>query len=67
VAVVLDHGAVCIVEPASGVIVAEHELCAPGSASVLDDYYDGPRPAPTVGRALSSSIRQLPETRPAPW
>jgi hypothetical protein len=49
VSVVVDHGAVCIVEPATGVIVAEHELGAPGSASVLDDHYDGPRPAPSRG------------------
>jgi hypothetical protein len=49
VAVVVDHGALCIVEPATGVIVAEHELGAPGSASVLDDHYDGPRPAPSRG------------------
>ena len=31
VAVVVDHGAVCLVEPATGMIVAEHELAAPGS------------------------------------
>jgi hypothetical protein len=49
VAVVLDHGAVCLVEPATGVIVAEHELGAPGSASILDAHYDGPRPAPSRG------------------
>jgi hypothetical protein len=36
VAVVVDHGAVCLVEPATGVIVAEHELAAPGTASILD-------------------------------
>jgi hypothetical protein len=46
VAVVLDHGAVCIVEPATGVMVAEHELAAPGTASICDTHYDGPRPAP---------------------
>jgi len=49
VAVVLDHGAVCLVEPATGVVVAEHELGAPGTASILDDHYDGPRPAPNRG------------------
>ena len=49
VAVVLDHGAVCLVEPATGDVVAEHELGAPGSASILDDHYDGPRPAPNRG------------------
>jgi hypothetical protein len=30
VAVVVDHGAVCLVEPATGMIVAEHELMALG-------------------------------------
>jgi transposase len=49
VAVVVDHGALCIVEPATGVMVAEHELGAPGSASILDAHYDGPRPAPNRG------------------
>jgi len=49
VAVVLDHGAVCLVEPATGMIVAEHELTAPGTASILDTHYDGPRPQPSRG------------------
>jgi transposase len=49
VAVVVDHGALCLVEPSTGVIVAEHELIAPGSASILDAHYDGPRPAPSRG------------------
>jgi transposase len=49
VAVVVDHGAVCLVEPATGMIVAEHELAAPGTASILDAHYDGPRPAPSRG------------------
>jgi hypothetical protein len=31
VAVVLDHGAVCLVEPATGMLVAEHELAATSS------------------------------------
>jgi hypothetical protein len=30
-------------------IVAEHELAAPGTASILDVHYDGPRPAPNRG------------------
>jgi hypothetical protein len=30
-------------------IVAEHELAAPGTASILDAHYDGPRPAPNRG------------------
>lgn len=35
-AVVPDHGAVCLVEPSTGMIVAEHELVALGNASILD-------------------------------
>jgi transposase len=58
VAVVVDHGAVCILEPATGVIVAEHELGAPGSASILDDHYDGPRPAPNRGPRPKTTIEQ---------
>jgi len=58
VAVVVDHGALCIVEPATGVIVAEHELGAPGSASVLDDHYDGPRPAPSRGPRPKTAVEQ---------
>jgi transposase len=30
----------------NGEIVADHALVAPGEASVLDDHYGGPRPAP---------------------
>jgi transposase len=56
VAVVVDHGAVCVVEPATGMIVAEHELAAPGTASVLDDHYDGPRPAPNRGPRPKTTV-----------
>ncbi len=49
VAVVVDHGALIILEPATGVIVAEHELIGPGEVSLLDEHYDGPRPAPSRG------------------
>ncbi len=58
VAVVVDHGAVCLVEPATGVIVAEHELIAPGSASILDAHYDGPRPAPSRGPRPKTSVEK---------
>ena len=58
VAVVVDHGAVCLVEPATGMIVAEHELDAPGSASILDDHYGGPRPAPGRGPRPTTSIEK---------
>lgn len=47
VTVVLDHGAIILLEPATGVIVAEHELVAPGGTSILDEHYDGPRRAPS--------------------
>lgn len=49
VAVVVDHGALILLEPTTGVIVAEHELVSPGETSILDEHYDGPRPAPSRG------------------
>jgi transposase len=58
VAVVVDHGAVCLVEPSTGMIVAEHELTAPGSASILDAHYDGPRPAPNRGPRPKTTTEQ---------
>ncbi len=58
VAVVVDHGAVCLVEPATGMIVAEHELGAPGTASILDAHYDGPRPAPNRGPRPRTTTEQ---------
>ena len=58
VAVVLDHGAVCLVEPATEMIVDEHELTAPGSASILDAHYDGPRPAPSRGPRPRTTTEQ---------
>lgn len=58
VAVVVDHRAVCLVEPATGMIVAEHELVAPGSASILDEHYDGPRPAPKRGPRPKTSVEK---------
>lgn len=39
VAVVVDHGALILLEPATGVIVAEHELVSPGEVSILDEHY----------------------------
>lgn len=58
VAVVVDHGAVCLVEPATGMVVAEHELAAPGSASILDAHYDGPRPTPNRGPRPRTTTEQ---------
>ena len=58
VAVVVDHGAVCLVEPTTGMIVAEHELGAPGTASISDAHYDGPRPAPNRGPRPKTTIEK---------
>jgi transposase len=58
VAVVIDHGAICLLEPATGVIVAEHELLAPGGTSILDEHYDGPRPAPSRGPRPKTTVEK---------
>jgi len=57
-AVVLDHGVVCLIDPGTGMVVAEHALTAPGSASVLDAHYDGPRPAPSRGPRPKTSVER---------
>jgi hypothetical protein len=44
-----DAGRLLIVEPATGEVVADHGLAAPGEASVQDGHYDRPRPAPNRG------------------
>lgn len=59
VAVVVDHGAICLLEPSTGVIVAEHELVAPGGVSILDEHYDGPRPAPNRGPRPKTTVEKL--------
>jgi hypothetical protein len=41
-----DDGRLVAVVTATGEVAAEHILVAPGEASVLDDHYGGPRPAP---------------------
>ncbi|MQY24444.1 hypothetical protein NRB20_75830 [Nocardia sp. RB20] len=56
--ILLDCGALLVLEPATGVIVAEHELVAPGSASILDAHYDGPRPAPSRGPRPKTNVEQ---------
>ena len=40
-----DDGRLLAVVTATGEVVAEHILVAPGEASVLDEHYGGPRPA----------------------
>ena len=58
VTVVVDHGAIVLLEPTTGVIVAEHELVAPGGTSILDDHYDGPRPAPSRSPRPRSTVEK---------
>jgi len=46
VAVAESGGHLLVTDPATGEVVAEHAPVAPGEASVLDEHYGGPRPAP---------------------
>jgi hypothetical protein len=46
VAVAGSGGRLLIADPVTGEAVAEHAPVAPGEASVLDEHYGGPRPAP---------------------
>jgi transposase len=41
-----DDGRLLVIMAADGAVVAEHSLVAPGEASVRDEHYGGPRPAP---------------------
>jgi transposase/phage tail protein X len=41
-----DDGRLLVIMTAAGQAVAEHVLVAPGGASVRDEHYGGPRPAP---------------------
>src|SRR5215470_6266684 len=41
-----DDGRLLVVVTATGRVVAEHTLVAPGEASVRDEHYGGPRPVP---------------------
>ncbi len=46
VAVQVSGLKVVIFDPGSGVVHAEHALVGPGEASIVDEHYGGPRPAP---------------------
>jgi transposase len=46
VELVSESGRVRVVDMATGEVVADHALVAPGEASVADAHYGGPRPAP---------------------
>ena len=41
-----DRSLAILTGPGEGTLVAEHRLVAPGEASIHDDHYGGPRPAP---------------------
>jgi transposase len=41
-----SDGRLLVVETPTGEVVADHALVAPGEASVADEHYGGPRPAP---------------------
>jgi hypothetical protein len=41
-----DDGRLLVIMTVTGQVVAEHFLVAPGEASVRDEHYGGPRPAP---------------------
>ena len=41
-----DDGRLLVIMTSTGEVVAEHTLIAPGEASVRDEHYGGPRPAP---------------------
>ena len=41
-----DDGRLLVIMTGTGQVVAEHFLVPPGEASVRDDHYGGPRPAP---------------------
>jgi hypothetical protein len=41
-----DDGRLLVIMAGMGEVVAEHTLVAPGEASVRDEHYGGPRPAP---------------------
>jgi hypothetical protein len=46
VAVTESAGRLLVADTATGEVVASHAPAAPGEASVLDEHYGGPRPAP---------------------
>jgi hypothetical protein len=57
VSVRVDHDRIVMIVAATGEIVAEHSLVAPGEASVRDEHYGGPRPA-TPRRAVRPKTQQ---------
>jgi len=58
VRVVQDGGRLLLVEPATGQVVADHELAAPGEARIVDAHYGGPRPAPSRGPRPKTAVEK---------
>ena len=58
VTLVQDAGRLLIIESGSAEVVAEHELAAPGEASVLDEHYGGPRPVPGRGPRPKTAVEK---------
>ncbi|ETW26717.1 transposase [Mycobacterium gastri 'Wayne'] len=58
VRVVVDGAKLLVVEPGGGEVLAEHELAAPGTASVLDAHYPGPRPTPSRGPRPKTTVEK---------
>ena len=51
-------GRLVIVDSSSGEVLAEHVLAQPGTASVLDEHFDGARPAPNRGPRPRTTVEQ---------
>jgi len=57
--VLRQHGGrLLVVDTATGQVVADHELVAPGQASVQDAHYDRPRQAPSRGPRPRTAAEQ---------
>ena len=54
-----QEGRLLILDAATGQIVADHALVAPGEVSVTDAHYGGPRPAPARGPRPRTVVEQL--------
>jgi hypothetical protein len=54
-----DEGRLLIVEPGTGQIVADRGLTTPSQASVQDEHYGDPRPAPSRGPRPRTVAEQL--------
>ena len=69
-----SDGRLLVIMTGTGQVAAEHVLVAPGEASVLDEHYGGPRPAPRRAvrpkrprrRRSARSARSRRRSSPAP-